>query len=100
MLKKNYEDTLLVTFDVLNLYTNIPHTFRLEVLDYWLENHSESLHARFNKEFVLEFANFMLQNNNMKFNNEFYNQIKGTAMSTIFAPTYATLSMEYFEIKL
>ena len=36
----------------------------------------------------------------MKFNNEFYNQIKGTAMGTIFAPTYATLSMGYFEIKL
>ena len=36
----------------------------------------------------------------MKFNNEFYNQIKDTVMGTIFAPTYATLSMGYFEIKL
>ena len=36
----------------------------------------------------------------MKFNNEFYNQIKGTAMVTIFASTYATLLMGYFEIKL
>ena len=36
----------------------------------------------------------------MKFNNQFYNQIKGTAMGIIFAPTYATLSMRYFEIKL
>ena len=96
--RKNYEDTLLATFDVVNLYTNIPHTFRLEPLDYWLENHPESLHARFNKEFVLECAKFILQNN-MKFNNEFYNQIKGTAMVTIFAPTYATLSMGYFKIK-
>ena len=52
--RENYEDTLLVTFDVVNLYTNIPHTFGLEALDYWLENHPESLHARFNKEFVLE----------------------------------------------
>ena len=33
----------------------------------------------------------------MKFNNEFYNQIKGTAVSTIFA--YTTLSIGYFEIK-
>ena len=98
--RENYEDTLLVTFDVVNLYTNIPHTFGLEALDYWLENHPESLHARFNKEFVLECAKFILQNNNMKFNNEFYNQIKGTAMGTIFAPTYAALSMEYFEVKL
>ena len=36
----------------------------------------------------------------MKFNNEFYNQMKCTAMCTIFSPTYATLSMEYFEIKI
>ena len=36
----------------------------------------------------------------MKFNNEFHNQIKGTAMGTIFPPTYSTLSMGYFEIKL
>ena len=42
----------------------------------------------------------ILQNNDLKFNNEYYNQIKGTAMGTIFAPTYATLSMRYFEIKL
>ena len=27
----------------------------------------------------------------MKLNNEFYNQIKGTAIGTIFAPTYATI---------
>ena len=53
--RENHEDTLLVTFDVVNLYTHIQHTFRLEALDYWLQNYPESLHARFNKEFVLEF---------------------------------------------
>ena len=95
--QQNYEDALLVTFDVVNLYTNIPHTFGLEALDYWLENHSESLHARFNKEFVSECAKFILQNNNMKFNNESYNQIKGTAIGAIFAPTYATLAMGYLK---
>ena len=36
---ENYENTLLVTFDVGNLYTYILHTFGLESLDYWLENH-------------------------------------------------------------
>ena len=87
---ENYEDTLHF-----NLYTNIPHTFGLEGLDYWLKNHPEGLHGRFNKEFVLECAKLILQNNNTKFNNEFYNQIKGTALGTIFAPTYATLSMGY-----
>ena len=41
-----------------------------------MEKHPESLHVRFNKEFVLECAKFILQNNNMKFDNELYNQIK------------------------
>ena len=101
MFNRNYEDILLVKFDVVNLCTNIPHTFELKVLNYWLENHPESLHARlFNKEFVLECAKFILQNNNLKFNNEFYNQINGAVMGEIFAPTCATLSMGKFEIKL
>ena len=82
--RENYEDTLLETFDVVNLFTNIPHTFGLEALNYWFENHPESLHARFNKEFGLECGKFILENNNMKNNNEYYNQIKGTAMGTIF----------------
>ena len=81
-----------MTFNIVNLYTNILHTLGLEALDYWLENHPESLHVRFNKEFVLECAKFILQNNNMKFNNKFYNQIKGTGMGTIFTLTYANLS--------
>ena len=36
----------------------------------------------------------------MKFNNEYYNQIIGIAIGTIFTPTYGILSMGYFEIKL
>ena len=98
--RENYEDTLLLMFDAINLYTKIPHTFGLVALDYWLENHPKRLYARFIKGFVLECAKFILQNNNMKFNNEFYNQIKGTAMGTIFAPSYATLSTGYFEIEV
>ena len=82
-----------MTFDVVNLYTNIPHTCGLKALDYWIENHPESLHAMFNKELVLECATFILKSNNMKFNKCLYNHIKGTAMGTIFVPTYATLSM-------
>ena len=82
------------------IYSNIPHTFGLESLYDWLENHPESLHLRFNKELLLECAKFILQNDNMKLNKEFYNQIKGTAIGTIFVPIYVTLSMRYFEIKL
>ena len=47
--------------------------------------------------FVLESIKIILENNNCTFNNEFYRQISGTAMGTIFTPTYATLTMGYFE---
>ena len=43
---------------------------------------------------------FIFQNSNMKFDNEFFNEIKGTATGTIFAPTYGALSVRYSEIKL
>ena len=50
-----------MAFDVVNLYNDIPHTFGLETQDYWLENQPERLHARFNKEFFLECAKFILK---------------------------------------
>ena len=48
---ENYENTLLVTFDVGNLYTYILHTFGLESLDYWLE----TTHNVFKKDSTTSF---------------------------------------------
>ena len=78
-----------VTFDVISLYTSIPHKFGLETIDYFMTKYQEDLHSRFKKKFVLESANFILQNNMLTFDSKFYFQKKGTAMGTIFAPTYA-----------
>ena len=94
------EDTEIVTFDVISLYTSIPHEVGLEAIDYFLTKYQEDLHSRFRKAFVLESANFILKNNMLTFDSEFYLQIKGTAMSTIFAPTYANLTMRCHEIKV
>ena len=58
----------------------------------------ESLHQRFPKKFVLESVKFILENNNLNFDNEYFNQIKGTSMRTIFAPTYANLTMGFLEL--
>ena len=78
-----------VTFDIISLYTSIPHNFGLETINYFMTKYQEDLHARFKKKLVLESANFILKNNMLTFNSKFYLQIKGTAMGTIFAPTYA-----------
>ena len=100
MYKRCDQNTEIVTFDVISLYTSIPHEFGLEARDYFLTKYQENLYSRFRKEFVLESANFILKNNILTFDSEFYLQIKGTAMGTIFAPTYARLTMRYHEIKV
>ena len=46
----------------------------------------------------MESIKAILENNNCSFNDEFYRQISGTAMGTIFATTYATLTMGYSEV--
>ena len=58
------------------------------------EKYPDSLHSRFSKAFVLESIKIILENNNCTFNDEFYRQISGT----IFSPTYATITMWYFEV--
>ena len=94
------QNTEIITFDVISLYTSIPYEFELEDIDYFFTKYQEYLHPRFRKEFGLESANFILKNNILTFDSEFYLQIKGTAIGTIFAPTYANLNMKYHEIKV
>ena len=94
------ENTEIVTFGVISSYISIPHEFGLEAIDYFLTKYGEGLHPRFRKEFVLESANFILKNNTLTFDSEFYLKIKRTVMGTVFAPTYANLTMGYHEIKV
>ena len=91
------EDTILASFDVESLYSNIPHDLGLDAIKFWLQKHPEDLHRRFTDNFILDSIEFILQNNTFYFNGEHYRQRKGTAMGTKFAPVYATLVMGYLE---
>ena len=91
---------MLASFDVESLYTNIPHEHGIEAINYWLDKYPQEIQNIFNKEFILEGIELILKNNSFYFDGTFYRQIKGTAMGTKFAPTYATLSIAYLEVKL
>ena len=93
-------NTVTATFDVVGLYTNIPQTFGMEAVRYFLLKYKEDIHPRFNIPFILESIDFILKNNTCVFDNEYFLQLQGTAMGTVCAPTYANLSMGYHEIKL
>lgn len=97
-LPKNVEPTAkLVSFDVTSLYTNIPHELGLEAIKFWLGKSYSLIDDRFNENFIIEALNIILERNTFYFNKIFYNQIRGTAMGTKVAPTYATLVLGYLE---
>ena len=72
----------------------------MEAVRYFLLKYKEDIHPRFNIRFILESIDFVSRNNTCVFDNENLLQLHGTAMGTVFAPTYGNLSMEYHEIKL
>ena len=98
--KQVHNNTKLVSFDIVNLYTNIPHNLGREAISYWLDKNPELLPSRFDKTFIIDSLTIILENNNFSFNNKYYNQIKGTAMGTKVAPTYACLVLGYLESNL
>ena len=93
-------NTLLVTFDIESLYSNINHELGLEALEFWLNKYPNAIPSRFSKEFIQDSMKFILNHNTFEFNNLFFRQIRGTAMGTKVAPTYATLTIGFLEEKL
>jgi len=81
----------IVSFDVVSLYSNIPHDLGIEAIKYWLDKYPTLNQDRFTKDFIIESIKIILHNNYFEFGDDNYKQIKGTAMGTKMAPTYATL---------
>ena len=72
----------------------------MEALEYWLDTYTSHIPTRFDKAFILDAMKFILEHNTFCFNGQFFIQTRGTAMGTRVAPTYATLTIGYIEIKL
>ena len=90
-------NTLITTFDVTNLYSNIPHELGKQTISFWIDKHPDTLHPRFYKIFIIEGIETILNDNSFQFNKFNYIQTLGTAMGTKMAPTYATLTQAYLE---
>ena len=81
-------------FECRYLYINT-HRILVEAIEYWLRKFPHELRVRISVEFLLEGIKFILENNNVCFNDTYFLQTKRTAMGTIFAPIYATLVLVY-----
>ena len=90
---------LLVTLDVVSLYTNIPQTegsqfvseFYTETLQYW-NSPLKSIPPELLQELIL----FVLQHTTFEFNNQYYTQNYGTTMGSNFSVKFANIYMHKF----
>ena len=94
------EHTQLISFDIVSLYPNIPHDLGIEAISFWLEKYPELITDRYNKTFIIEALKIILENNIFSFNKEYFKQMKGTAIGTKVAPTYATLVLGFLEERM
>ena len=93
-------NTILATFDVTSLYTNIPHDLGLSAIRHWVEKERCMIAGRCRTDFIIEALTLILEENTFNFDGDTYRQIKGTAMGTKVAPSYANLVMAYLEEKM
>ncbi|CAJ0947650.1 unnamed protein product [Ranitomeya imitator] len=87
-------DLLLVSLDVKDLYTSIPHAQGILSVRHLLTN--SSLHPDV-INLCLDLLTIVLTRNFFMFEDQFYLQIKGTAMGSNVAPPYANSYMALFE---
>ena len=88
------ESAILVTADVVGLYTNIPHILGLQSLRKRL---NETGICKVPNEEIISMAEFVLKNNYFEFNGKVCWQISGTAIGTKFAPPYACIFIDEME---
>lgn len=90
-------DCVLYSADVESLYPSIPINEGLEALTWTLQREG---HSPSTIKLQVEIANWVLTNNYITFNGEFWRQIQGTAMGTPMAVVYANIFLSALEHKL
>ena len=89
------KDAIMVTADVVSLYSSIPHV--------WLEALRRTFDGRVNKkidtENLIKMVDFVLKNNYFEFNGKVKQQLSGTAIGTKFASPYPCIRL-WIKLKL
>ena len=88
------DDIFLVTLDVVSLYTNIPHTLGMEALRHFLDLRDELIPP---SNFLVEMTSMILYKNYFLFENDYYLQLQGAPMGSVFSPDYAGIALGYLE---
>ena len=92
------DDEVMVSFDVVSLFTAIPVNKACEYIRKKL-NEDTTLHLRTNltTDEIISLLDFILSNNFFVYNESIYKQIHGCAMGSLVSPVVANLCMEIIE---
>ncbi|CAJ0959157.1 unnamed protein product [Ranitomeya imitator] len=82
-------DTIIAPIDVEALYSSIRHKDGLGAIGHYIS--SRGVECGRHNIFLLELLDFVLQRNYFLFGGKYYHQLRGTAMGSPCAPTYANL---------
>ena len=88
---------ILISMDVRSLYTNIPTNGGLDAVKLTLNEPMNKNSLKASPIVILELLKLTLTCNNFEFNCKHFLQIKGCAMGTICAPSYANIFMGIFQ---
>ena len=89
-------DSFFVTMDVKSPYTSISNNTGIASVK---KKYDQYLNNTMPTKIITTFLALLLTLNNFIFNSKFYLQMKGCAMGTICAPSYANIFMSEFEEK-
>ena len=93
----NLSKKFLVSYDVTNLFTNIPLQETIDIAISLIFNHNPNLNIT-TKE-LKKLLLFATSQTHFIFNSEFYNQIDGVAMGSPLAPVLVNIFMGFHESK-
>ena len=90
------EDSVLVSFDIVNMFPSIRNVSGLEAVSEILENRETNFPPT---ECILQALKLCLECNNSVFNEKFFLQEDGTAMGPHMSCSYSDIAMYRFDLK-
>ncbi|XP_057338454.1 uncharacterized protein LOC130676318 [Microplitis mediator] len=87
-------DYVLISLDVVSLFTNIPKALVLQIIDEEWNNWSRLMRLK-DKELLLKLVNFCFDSSYFSFNGQLYQQCDGTSMGNPASPDLADIVMNY-----
>ena len=94
------DDELVVSFDVVSLFTSIPIDMAIDVIQQKLEGSDDwRNHTQLTKDQILDLLSFLLHNSYFVFEGTQYHQVSGCAMGSPVSAVIAELVMQEVEEK-